>query len=163
MSHDWFMENRFKEIINKSGIKLEGIVLDLCSGNISIASIYDQKKVVCYEFYDKIIKELKNKKMRIVQANICNEFFPFKSNAFNYSFSGWLPFRPATCKKNILPKDIEDPEKFLYRITSEIIRVTKKQAIINSSQFIKYFPKQYSYRIQKQDTENALIVLNCKD
>lgn len=155
----------FTKLLKVSRVKLEGKVLDLCSGDklMTIASVYNPKKVVCYEFYEKMINSLKENNISTIQANIRDPYFPFKSDSFDYSFSSGLPFRPATCTKNVLPKDIENPEEFLNKITSELIRVTKKQAIIHSMLFVKYFPKKYSDKIEIKDISNSLIVIHCQN
>lgn len=156
-------KNRFKKTLEMSGIKLEGKVLDLCSGDISIASVYDPEKVVCYEFLSEFVGELQNKKIKTIQGNIEDPFLPFKTNSFEHLYSGWLPMK--TCKNKNLryPTELTKTSKeYLYRIAKEIIRVTKEKAIINSLPFIRDFPNEFENRIEKR-IGDALIILNCED
>lgn len=157
---------RFNYTLEKSGVKLEGKVLDLCSERISIASIYDKDKVVCYDFMTDIVKELKNKGIKAVQASIRDvkyKFFPFKNKSFDYLFCEGFPMAPYTNKKIYeSAKMIKGKKTYVSNVIKEMIRVTKEKAIICSYPIMIHFPEKYEKKIEKLDLENCIIVLNCR-
>lgn len=151
---------RFKQNIEDSGIKLEGLVLDLCSGEISIASIYDKNKVICYDLLDDIVQELNRKEIKVVQGNIRDQILPFKVNSFDYLFYGGFNMAPYKSRLNVKGTTRGlNLKKYVKNIVEEIIRVTKKKAIITPR--IRYFPKEYENRLEKYE-DLSLMILNCK-
>ena len=153
---------RFNLSVEKSGVKLEGLVLDLCSERISIASVYDKNKVVCYDILSEVMQELKNKNIKSVQASVKDRAFPFKNNSFDYLFCEGFPMSPYKTKEGKTSK-IRNYDAYLRRIIREMIRVTKKKAIICSIPIMDNFPKKYEHRIEKRDLDEYVLVLNCKD
>lgn len=153
---------RFKYTIKKSGVKLEGLVLDLCSANISIASVYDKEKVVCYEFMDEFVDELNQKNIKVVQASIIDKHLPFKNKSFDYLFCEGLPLMPYKEKGVYKSETMKGAKVYIRNVIKEIIRVTKEKAIISSHPIIYYFPRDYRKKIEKANFDECRIVLNCK-
>lgn len=154
---------RFKHTIEKSGVKLKGIVLDLCSERTSIASVYNKNKVVCYDLMTDIIEELHKKEIKAVQGNILDPFLPFKENSFDYLFCEGFPMEPY---KNKDVYESENPNmratEYVRKVVEEMIRVTKKKAIVCSYPIALYFPREHKNRIEKVGLDGFLILLNCK-
>jgi hypothetical protein len=83
--------NRLKKRVTASGVVLNGNVLDLCCGKVSIGSIYNPHKVVCYDYNMCHLEALDYKGLRVVRGNIADPFFPFMDNSFDFSFGSGLP------------------------------------------------------------------------
>ncbi len=155
---------RFEFTLKKSGVKLKGLVLDLCSWKYSIATVYDKEKVVCYDIMSEALHELKEQGVKVVQGNIRDPYLPFKDNSFDYLYAEGLPMAPYYKVDVYLSGDLnESEEDYVQRVVSEMIRVTKKKAIICSWPFMHYFPNNYERRIEKIDLDECIIVLNCED
>ena len=154
---------RFSYTIDKAGITLEGRVLDLCSASISIASVYDKEKVVCYEFMTDMVEKLSKKGVKTVQANIRDKYFPFKNKSFDYLFCEGFPLAPYTNKDFYESSAaIADKDEYVKNVIKEMIRVTKKKVIICSIPIMMHFPKKYEKRIEKWDGTYCIILLDCR-
>jgi len=162
---------RFDFTIQTSGVKLEGLVLDLCSADISIASIYDKDKVVCYEFMTEFVEGLNRKNIKVVQANIRDQsfygeekrFFPFKDNSFDYLYCEGFPLRPCS-DKNVFRsvEKIDGQKEYIKNVVEEMIRVTKNKAIICSIPLMRNFPIEYLERMENIHSEESIFVLDCR-
>ena len=160
--------NRLKKRVRASGVVLEGKVLDLCCGKVSIGSIYCPKEVVCYDYNMCHLEELDYKGIRVVRGDIVDPYFPFMDNSFNFSFGSGLPTIWYRTEKEAVNNSLTPlqekvkKQRYVKRIIAEMIRVTKKDAIIHSTFFFRNFPEEYFERI-KREVGNYLIVLDCRD
>ncbi len=160
--------NRLRARVNNSGVELEGKILDLCCGKVSIGSFYSPKNVICYSYNMAHLKILKYKGMCVVKGDIVDPYFPFMDNSFDFSFGSGLPTiwyrtrkEEATKSLTLLQEKIKK-QRYVKRILSEMIRVTKKDAIIHSTFFFRNFSEEYFERV-KREVGNYLIVLDCRD
>lgn len=160
--------NRLKKRVNESGVEFEGIVLDLCCGKVSIGSIYNPKMVVCYDYNICHLKTLNYKGITVVKGDLVDPFFPFSDNSFDYSFGSGLPaiwYRTKQEEKSnsltLLQEKIKQ-QRYVKRIIAEMIRVTKRDAIIHSTFFFRHFSEEFFERV-KREVGNYLIVLDCRD
>ncbi len=160
--------NRLKKRVKKSGVELEGKVLDLCCGKVSIGSIYSPRNVVCYDYNMCLLETLDYKGIQVVKGDIVDPNFPFKDNSFDYSFGSGLPTIWYRTKKEEVNKSLTllqekiKKQRYVKRILAEMIRVTKKDAIIHSTFFFRNFSEQYYERVRRE-VGNYLIVLDCRD
>ncbi|MEE4240594.1 MAG: hypothetical protein V2I36_03950 [Desulfopila sp.] len=160
--------NRLRKRVKSSGVFLEGKVLDLCCGKVSIGSIYAPKNVVCYDYNMCHLEALDYRGISVVKGDINDPFFPFKDNSFDYSFGSGLPTiwyrtRKEERKRSLtqLQEKIKK-QRYVKRVISEFIRVTQKDAIIHSTFFFRNFPEIYFERVKKE-VGNYLIVLDCSE
>jgi len=170
-------EIRFKYTLEKTGVKLDGLVLDLCSGKHSIAIVYDKTKVICYDFLDSVVDVLNEKGRFIVQGNIRElveekkgkkrillkdkQWLPFKDKSFDYLYCEGLPIFPNADRTTLRSATcLEGTENYIKRLTEEMVRITKKKAIIGSGPFVDYFPKKY--RKRQKLIDDYTMVLDCK-
>ena len=145
----------FTYIIQKSNVVLEGSVLDICSGSVSLASIHDD--VVCFDLPEEIIKELRKKGIRAVMGDI-SEDLPFKAKSFDYVFASGIPMLPykrtdapqeADFHKKYVPEKVRNDKKYIEGLIKETIRVTRKKVIIASLPVVEYLPKKHVEKIEK--------------
>lgn len=160
--------NRLKKRVKDSGVLLEGKVLDLCCGRVSIGSIYSPQKVVCYDYNMCHLEALEYKGISVVKGDIIDPYFPFMDNSFDFSFGSgipaiWYRTKMEEVKKSLTPlqKKVKK-QRYVRRIITEMIRVTKKDAIIHSTFFFRNFPEEHFERVKKE-VGNYLIVLNCRE
>ncbi|MFN2354138.1 MAG: hypothetical protein ABR512_06405 [Desulfopila sp.] len=160
--------NRLKKRVEDSGVLFEGKVLDLCCGKVSIGSMYSPHKVICYDYNICHLEALDYKGIRVVKGDIIDPFFPFMDNAFDFSFGSGIPTVWYRTKKEELNNSLTPLQKkvkkqrYVKRIITEMIRVTKEDAIIHSTFFFRNFPEEHFERVTKE-VGNYLIVLNCSD
>jgi len=160
--------NRLRKRVNASGVILDGLVLDLCCGKVSIGSIYNPKRVICYDYNMCHLEALNYKGIRVVKGDICDPFFPFSDNAFDFSFGSGLPTiwygrkREEAEQSCTLLQEKVKRHRYAKRIIVEMMRVTKKDAIIHSTFFFRNFPEKYFERVKKE-VGNYLLVLDCRD
>ncbi len=160
--------NRLRARVNKSGVELEGKILDLCCGKVSIGSIYSPKNVICYSYNISHLKMLAYKGMSVVKGDIADPYLPFMDDSFDFSFGSGLPTiryrtrkEEATKSLTLLQEKVKK-QRYVKRILSEMIRVTKKDAIIHSTFFFRNFSEEFFERV-KREVGNYLIVLDCRD
>ncbi len=160
--------NRLKKRVRDSGVELEGKVLDLCCGKVSIGSIYNPKMVICYDYNMCHLKTLNYKGIIVVKGDIVDPYFPFADNSFDYSIGSGLPTIWYRTKKEEVNRSLTllqekiKKQRYVKRIISEMIRVTKKHAILHSTFFFRNFPEEYFERVVRE-VGNYLIVLDCSD
>lgn len=159
--------NRLKKRVKASGVVLDGKVLDLCCGKVSIGSIYNPKKVVCYDYNMCHLEALDYKGICVVKGDIIDPYFPFKDNSFDYSFGSGLPSIWYRTRKEELNNSLTllqekvKKQRYVKRIIAEMVRVTKEDAIIHSTFFFRNFPEEFFERV-KREVGNYLIVLDCR-
>ena len=160
--------NRLRKRVNASGVIFDGLVLDLCCGKVSIGSIYNPKRVICYDYNMCHLEALNYKGIRVVKGDICDPFFPFSDNAFDFSFGSGLPTiwyrtrKEEASKSLTLLQEKVKKQRYVKRIIGEMIRVTQREAIIHSTFFFRNFPEEFYERV-KREVGNYLIVLHCGD
>jgi len=160
--------NRLRRRVKNSGVELDGKVLDLCCGKVSLGSMYSPKNVICYSNNMNHLQMLCYKGMSVVKGNIADPYFPFKDNSFDFSFGSGLPTiwyrtkKEETTKSLTLLQEKVKKQRYVKRIISEMIRVTKKDAIIHSTFFFRNFSEEYLERV-KREVGNYLIVLDCRN
>jgi SAM-dependent methyltransferase len=160
--------NRLKRRVKASGVVLNGNVLDLCCGKVSIGSIYNPQKVVCYDYNMCHLEALDYKGISVVRGNIADPYFPFMDNSFDFSFGSGLPTIWYKKKKEEMNESLTllqekvKQQRYVKRIISEMIRVTKADAIIHSTFFFRHFPEEYFERV-KREVGNYLIVIDSRD
>ena len=162
-------EARFDYTLKHSGITLDGIVLDLCSGSISIACVYDPDKVVCYDYLNNIIQELRARDLNAVQADISDmrfykhrRYLPFKNKAFDYLYCEGFPLSPYSSLINKPMPTLRAEKSYIKNTIKEIIRVTKNYAVISSSPLLELFPKEYRHRVDVKKTAESIFTLDCR-
>ncbi|MBU4502615.1 MAG: hypothetical protein KKA79_08515 [Nanoarchaeota archaeon] len=164
-------EARFSYTLKHSGIALDGLVLDLCSGSISVGCVYNPDKVVCYDFLTEIMDKLKGRNLKAVQADISDmsfygkkrRYLPFKNNAFDYFCCEGFPMLPySSTKVPYTPKGICSEKSYVKNTVKEIIRVTKNYAIISSIPLLELFPKEYKHRLDVKKTKESIFVIDCR-
>lgn len=160
--------NRLKKRVKASGVVLHGKVLDLCCGKVSIGSIYCPQKVICYDYNMCHLEALDYKGISVVRGNIADPYFPFMDNSFDFSLGSGLPTIWYRKKKEEVNKSLTllqekvKKQRYVKRIISEMIRVTKEDAIIHSTFFFRNFPEEYFERV-KREVGNYLIVIDSRD
>lgn len=167
IQHARGLRNRLKKRIRDSGVLLEGTVLDLCCGKISIGSVYCPQKVVCYDYNRGHLEALEYKGIRVVQGDIADPFFPFMDNSFDFSFGSGIPTIWYRTKKEEVNNSLTPlqekvkKQRYVKRIIAEMVRVTQQDAIIHSTFFFRNFPEDYFERVRRE-VGNYLIVLDCR-
>lgn len=160
--------NRLKKRVKASGVILSGKVLDLCCGKVSIGSIYNPKKVICYDYNMCHLQALDYKGIRVVKGDIIDPYFPFADNSFDFSFGSGLPAVYKRTNDEEMGKHLTllqekvTKQRYVKRIIAEMIRVTKAEAIIHSTFFFRNFPEKYFERV-KREVGNYLLVIECGD
>jgi|GEM_PF-6398802 SAM-dependent methyltransferase len=168
IQHARGVRNRLKKRVKDSGVLLEGKVLDLCCGSVSIGSMYSPQKVICYDNNMCHLEALDYKGIRVVKGDIIDPYFPFKDNSFDFCFGSgiptiWYRTKMEEVDKSLTPlQEKVKKQRYVKRIISEMIRVTKNDVIIHSTFFFRNFPEEYFERV-KREVGNYLIVLDCRD
>jgi SAM-dependent methyltransferase len=163
---EYFRSNRdrFKDIISLSKVRLEGRVLDLCSGDVSVASIYSPKNVVCYDISFDFLNCLGRKNISGVRGDVSSTYLPFQDNVFNYTFCAGTPMKlPCDSQYSTPEARLFFRKNYVENLINEIIRVSSDKAILHSVPLLRLFPEKYNDRVNLRDNESSIAVLDCVD
>lgn len=153
----------FQEYLTKVGLKLNGLVLDVCSGPVSFGSIYNN--VVGFDLIPSYIKELRKNGIRGIIGDIRD--MPFKDKSFDYVVCVGAPMMPykkmeeeiflKKCperKKDddlycYLPSTENDLQFFIEKFVEDCIRISKNKTLIVSYPILNCLPKKNKLKIEK--------------
>lgn len=123
-----------KELIYESGIELDGSILDLASGAVSLASSYPD--AVAVDNDPQKIKRLRKDGIKAILANI--ESLPFQGKSFDYVVSISPPLKPVVFHKDGYVSFGVDHE-WNKKIVDAALRIARKEVLI-ASHFIASNP-----------------------
>ncbi len=144
-----FAEEAFKEYLKKAGIKLSGLVLDLCCGPVSFGVVY--KNVIGYDIIPEFIKELRKNGIKGIIGDIRE--LPFEDKTFDYVICCGLPLRPYKKVKcgdgfKYVPEDV-NVKSYIENFVDDCIRIAKKKVLIISVPLVRYLPEKHRDKIEK--------------
>lgn len=145
----------FKKLADEMNLKPKGLMLDVCSGPVSMAAVY--KNTVAFDYPEEVIKKLRSQGIKSVMGNIV-EGLPFEDKTFDYVVSIGLPMRPyektdaqrdAIFHEKYLPTKKKYGEDFVEFFVDELIRVAKKRVAIVSYPVVELRPKKHEKKIER--------------
>jgi len=141
----------FDELIDASGIELNGSLLDLASGVISLAYLYPD--TVAVDSDPQKIKRLRRDGIKGIVANI--ETLPFEEKSFDYVVSISPPQKTVILHRNGYVRFGVDQE-YNRRLVNAALRIARKNVLI-ASYYIATQPL-YDHLIEKKDTNGHYYV-----
>ncbi len=143
---------QFSELINESGIELNGSILDLASGVTSLASSYPE--TVAVDNDPQKIKLLRKDGVKAILADIEN--LPFEGKSFDYVVSFSPPLKPVVFHKDGYVSFGVDHE-WNKKIIDAALRIARKEVLI-ASYFVALHPP-YEDLVEKRDSNGLQWVL----
>jgi hypothetical protein len=145
----------FAKLMEEMKLKPKGLLLDVCSGPVSLSAVY--KNTVAFDYPEEIIKQLRKSGVKAVMGDIV-EGLPFENKSFDYVVSIGLPMRPY--EKQDAPQDSDFHQKyipskkkygqeFVEFFVSELVRVAKKKVGIVSIPVVELLPEKHSKKIER--------------
>ena len=142
----------FSELINESGMELDGSILDLASGATSLASSYPD--VVAVDNDPQKIKLLRKDGIKAILADI--ERLPFEDKSFDYVVSVSPPLKPVIFHNDGYVSFGVDHE-WNNKIIDAALRIARKEALI-ASYFVALHPPHEDL-VEKRDKNGLQWVL----
>ncbi|MBM3200353.1 class I SAM-dependent methyltransferase [Candidatus Woesearchaeota archaeon] len=145
----------FTNCLEEMDMNPRGLLLDVCSGPLSLASVY--KDTVAFDYPEETIKQLRKFGVKAVMGDIVKGL-PFKNKSFDYVVSIGLPMRPyerqevpqdSDFHKKYVPTKKKYGKKFVEQFVSELVRVAKKKVGIVSIPVVELLPKKHSKKIER--------------
>lgn len=144
----------FAKLMDEMNLKPKGLLLDVCSGPVSLAAIY--KNTVAFDYPEETIKQLRKSGVKAVMGDIVKGL-PFENKSFDYVVSIGPPMRPY--EKQDVPQDSDFYQKyipskkkygkeFVESFVSELVRVAKKKVAIVSIPVVELLPEKHSKKIE---------------
>ena len=127
---------RFKADIERYGLELNGSVLDVCSGPVSLASVYDD--VVATDVDPSMVKNMREHGTRAIIADMRD--LPFDPDSFDYVMSFWPPMAIYEDKAQGVEDFIED-----------LFTIARDKVIIQSTPMSRYLPEQFNDYLESSD------------
>lgn len=145
----------FARLMEEMKLNPKGLLLDVCSGPVSLAAVYEN--TVAFDYPEEIIKQLRKSGVKAVMGDIV-EGLPFENKSFDYVVSMRLPMRPY--EKQDVPQDSGFYQKyvpskkkygkeFVEFFVSELVRVAKKKVGIVSIPVVELLPEKHSKKIER--------------
>jgi len=142
----------FSELIDASGIELDGSILDIASGVASLASSYPD--AVAVDNDPQKIKLLRKEGIRAILADIEN--LPFEGKSFDYVVSVSPPLKPVVFHKDGYVSFGVDNE-WNRKIIDAALRIAREEVFI-ASYFVALHPP-YEDLVEKRDSNRFQWVL----
>jgi len=143
----------WKKILDDSGVILEGMVLDVCCGPVSIGALHPD--TVGYDLEPIYIKELRKNGI----PGVIGDFraLPFDDNSFDLV----VCFGPSSSPYQEGTMKIErrlDVADLVRTVTSELIRVSRGFVLISTNPdfTMNKVPEEFKDRILAQDSSHIL-------
>ena len=145
----------FAKLMEEMKLKPKGLLLDVCSGPVSLAAVY--KNTVAFDYPEEIIKQLRKSGVKAVMGDIV-EGLPFESKSFDYVVSIGLPMRPyekqdvpqdSGFHQKYIPSKKKYGQEFVEFFVSELVRVAKKKVGIVSIPVVELLPEKHSKKIER--------------
>lgn len=144
----------FAKCMGEMKLKPKGLLLDVCSGPVSLAAVYNN--TIAFDYPEEVIKQLRKSGVKAVMGDIV-EGLPFENKSFDYVVSIGLPMRPY--EKQNVPRDSDFYKKyipskkkygkdFVEFFVSELVRVAKKKVGIVSIPVVELLPEKHSKKIE---------------
>lgn len=147
-SHCSRAELRFRKYIEEIGIDLDGSILDIACGPVSLGCIYDN--VYGHDNSPKIVRYLREKGISACQADITQLDYPPKS--FRYVVTFNPPMKPF-CRKS-------DFRSGIKRFVEDMLRIAEERVIIRSGPAMSFLPSEYDHLVEKKGV--SFVVYNAK-
>ena len=141
---EWTAELRFRNYLNHMGIDLEGSILDIACGPISLGCIYEN--VHGHDNSPRIIRCLANKGISASLSDISCLDYPSKS--FRYVVTFNPPMRPF--------RERGDPYFGIRRFLEDMLRIAQDKVIIRSGPIMPFLPAEYDGLIERKGANFAI-------
>lgn len=129
---------RFESYLDQMGIDLEGSILDVACGPVSLACLYDD---VCgHDNSPAFIEHLVERGIPARLADITELDYP--SESFSYVVSLNPPMKPFRRRGDIRAE--------IRRFVEEILRIARKGVIIRSGPMMDYLPPQCDHLVERR-------------
>ena len=145
----------FAKLMEEMKLKPKGLLLDVCSGPVSLAAVY--KNTVAFDYPEEFIKQLRKYGVKAVGGDIV-EGLPFENKSFDYVVSIGLPMRPyekqdvpqnSDFHQKYIPSKKKYGKEFVEFFVSELVRVAKKKVGIVSIPVVELLPERYNKKIER--------------
>ncbi len=144
--------DNWKRILDSVDFELDGLVLDLCCGPVSIGAFYSP--VVGYDADPKAIKNLRKNGIKAVVGDFRE--LPFEDSCFDQSVCFGPPLLPYS--KDLTIEKNPDHFKLVYAVTSELVRVTKKSIFLSNPHYVNtFFPDRFEPLVKYADIFYAVL------
>ncbi|KQC16051.1 MAG: hypothetical protein APR56_10270 [Methanosaeta sp. SDB] len=129
---------RFESYLDQMGIDLEGSILDVACGPVSLACLYDD---VCgHDNSPAFIEHLVERGIPARLADITELDYP--SESFSYVVSLNPPMKPFRRRGDIRAE--------IRRFVEEMLRIARKGVIIRSGPMMDYLPPQCDHLVERR-------------
>jgi len=142
----------FNELINASMMELNGSILDLASGGISLAYLYPE--AVAVDNDPQKIKRLRKDRIKAILADI--ESLPFEEKSFDYVVSISPPQKLIILHTNGYVRFDVD-QVYNKKIIDAALKIARKKVLI-ASYHIALSPL-YEHIIERRDTDKQYYVV----
>lgn len=129
---------RFESYLDQMGINLDGSILDVACGPVSLACLYDD--VYGHDNSPAFVGFLTERGVPARLADITELDYPSRSFSYVVSFNPPLkPFRRG-----------EDVRAGVRRFVEEMLRIARKMVIIRSGPLMDYLPPECDHLVERR-------------
>jgi SAM-dependent methyltransferase len=127
---------RFESYLDQMGIDLDGSVLDVACGPVSLACLYDD--VYGHDHSPSFVEHLAERGVPARLADITELDYP--SRSFSYVVSFNPPLKPFRRRGDVRAE--------IRRFVEEMLRIARKKVIIRSGPMMNYLPPEYDHLVE---------------
>ncbi len=129
---------RFESYLDQMGIDLEGRILDVACGPVSLACLYDD---VCgHDHSPSFVQHLAERGVPARLADITELDYP--SGSFSYVVSFNPPMKPFRRRG--------EARSEVKRFVEAMLRIARKKVIIRSSPMMGYLPPEFDHLVERR-------------
>ncbi len=143
------IESRFRKYLEQIGVDLDGSILDIACGPVSLGCIYDN--VHGHDNSPKIVHYLRERGISARQADITQLDYPSKS--FRYVVTFNPPMKPFRREG--------DFHSGIKRFVEDMLRIAQKRVIIRSGLIMAFLPFEYNHIIEKKGRNFVVYKAEC--
>ena len=141
---EWAAELRFRNYLNHMGIDLEGSILDIACGPVSLGCIYEN--VHGHDNSPRIVRCLAEKGIPASLSDISRLDYPSKS--FRYVVTFNPPMRPF--------RERGDTCGGIKKFLEDMLRIAQDKVIIRSGPIMPFLPAEYDRLIERKGENFAI-------
>jgi len=141
---EWAAELRFRNYLNHMGIDLEGSILDIACGPVSLGCIYEN--VHGHDNSPRIVRCLAEKGIPASLSDISRLDYPSKS--FRYVVTFNPPMRPF--------RERGDTCGGIKKFLEDMLRIAQDKVIIRSGPIMPFLPEEYDRLIERKGENFAI-------